>query len=624
MNNKYLWWILGFALLRGLFYIFIVPPWQHYDEPTHFEYAHLIADRLALPQRGDFDQKFRREVAASMVEAEFFRGLDYRPNLLAQEEPVSIGISELKHPPLYYMWLAVPLRLIRHTDVVFQLHVARFVSLLLYLFSIWVAYRLVGELVGPDHILRWAVPGMMAVLPALTDLMTAVNNDVGAIAIFSLFLWGSVRLVMRGVSAMNLAWMVGTALLCLWTKNTAAIAVILAPLVVMVAARPRPWPRWVWALFLGLGAIALAAVLVWDNAAAWYRETDQPAATRRPVDLAPVGEQVFALEIIPDEPARQVRQQLLAEDVQALQGQTVTFGAWMWASTNVWVRTPTVTDEAGSFWEPVEVGVTPAFHAITATIAADAERVGVIVRPLLDFQRMEPITVYFDGLVLVEGEWPSTEPPRFADVQGGRGQWGKRTFVNRLRNGSAERAWPRFRPPAEITLKKFTRRSPTQILTSVLDWRQTGWVHRASLVTLFQTFWARFGWGHVGLPVGWYWALAGVSALALGGAVVGLARLWRSDQPLATKRAVILLLLAGLLVWAIAFLRPHPLVSTPVIPAARYAYPAIIPTVLALVVGWLTLAPPRVRTWSIIGLLAGLVFVDIVSVLTLLDFFYGR
>jgi hypothetical protein len=35
--------ILLLAAINGLFYIFIVPPWQHYDEPNHFEYIWLLA-----------------------------------------------------------------------------------------------------------------------------------------------------------------------------------------------------------------------------------------------------------------------------------------------------------------------------------------------------------------------------------------------------------------------------------------------------------------------------------------------------------------------------------------------------------------------------------------------------
>lgn len=45
----------------GCSMFFSVPPWQHYDEPAHFEYAWLIVTRRGgLPLRGEFDQPLRR------------------------------------------------------------------------------------------------------------------------------------------------------------------------------------------------------------------------------------------------------------------------------------------------------------------------------------------------------------------------------------------------------------------------------------------------------------------------------------------------------------------------------------------------------------------------------------
>ena len=86
------------GLIHGLLYVFLLPPWQHYDEPGHFEYAWLLANRLGLPSPGKYDQSMRREVAASMVEHAFFKYLDIRPNLLDQNTPVWIGSSQTNDP----------------------------------------------------------------------------------------------------------------------------------------------------------------------------------------------------------------------------------------------------------------------------------------------------------------------------------------------------------------------------------------------------------------------------------------------------------------------------------------------------------------------------------------------
>jgi hypothetical protein len=147
--------------------------WQHYDEPAHFEYAWLIANRPGgLPLRGEFDQPLRRALAASMIEHDFFRGMALLPDLEASNEAVWIGVSQVGDPPLYYLLASLPLRFLSTSDVTLQLYAARFVSLGLYLLSILCAWGMLQELVSNDHILLdgAAQPGPAAGLYRPDDL----------------------------------------------------------------------------------------------------------------------------------------------------------------------------------------------------------------------------------------------------------------------------------------------------------------------------------------------------------------------------------------------------------------------------------------------------------------------
>ena len=90
-DKRVILYILFLGIINGLIFVFLVPPWQHYDEPGHFEYAWLIANHNKLPEAGDYDQEMRIEVAASMIEHGFFDKLKFRPNLLSQSEPIWIG-----------------------------------------------------------------------------------------------------------------------------------------------------------------------------------------------------------------------------------------------------------------------------------------------------------------------------------------------------------------------------------------------------------------------------------------------------------------------------------------------------------------------------------------------------
>lgn len=615
--------ILLLALLNGLLYLFFVPPWQHYDEPGHFDYAWLIASRGVLPQAGDYDPTMRREVAASMIEHGFFHGMDFMPNLLAQAEPVWIGPTQVGNdPPFYYLMVALPLRLIRFADVTFQLYVARTVSLLLYVLSVWLAGRSMAELVGESHVLRWAVPGMMALLPAYTDLMTAVNNDVGAVGTFSLFLWGAVRMVARGFSWPRLVWVAAAAALCVWTKNTVAVAVLLAPLAVALSVfrGPRQWLAWL--AFAAVGVALLMAAFGWGDAAMWYRRSDQEIPTRQKRAESPLGEAALAVEMAPQEPGRSLMQPLLQADVEALRGQAVTLGAWIWASGPVRVRSPILDDGHQAIWEPIEVGPTPTFYALRATIAAEAKEVRIILSPQVDRTVAQTVTVWYDGLVLAEGARPLDQVPLFDDPAGREGVWGGELFVNHIRNGSAEVAWPRVRGWVEKGSRDLPLHLPVSLpyLVGLWDWAYTGRAYKAALVNMFRSFWARFGWNHVGLASEWYTFLAGWTAIGIASAGVSMARARRA-YPSPTQRALPFLGLAGAMVWGICLLRTD--YFQPFIPGARYAYPAIVPTALALMGGWLAWAPRRARRWTAVGLLCGMALLDGVSLVTIWTF-YGR
>ena len=171
-------------------------------------------------------------------------------------------------------------------------------------------------------------------------------------------------------------------------------------------------------------------------------------------------------------------------------------------------------------------------------------------------------------------------------------------------------------------LKRYLRRSLSQFLTSFLDWQRTSWVYGHTALILFQSFWARFGWNHIPLAGGWYWAPGALTLLGSAGAVLGGIRL-RSVKT-RMRRAILLLVVAGSLVWLNTLLRPHPLAIRFFVPVARYAYPVIIPTMLVLVAGWLNLVPRPFRRWVIWLALAVLLTIDVVSVWTLWTFHYRR
>ncbi len=588
--------LLLVALVNGLVYVFLMPPWQHYDEPGHFEVVWLAAHQNRLPAPGDYNPEMSRAVVVSMVQNRFYG--DTTSGMPAEGEQVQVpGYRQLDEPPGYYLFASLPVRLARlagSEDVAIQLRAARLASLVLFLLVIFCAWGITRELTRPGHVLRWMVPLSLALLPGFTDLMTAVNNDVGAVAAFSLFLWGALRLVQRRFSWLNLAWSLAALALCYFTKVTVLYAAALLPVALLLGVSRGRW-RWLAWGVLGLAVlIVLGASLSWGDAAWWARNTFQAGNTRVETPLAPLGTHAFQVTLPAGTSATyeyQLHQLIDLPRGENLQGKEVTVGAWMWADRPVQVSSPVFNTYNGLKNAQVTVDVTqaPQFVAFTTPVEGDAQRSFISLAPLLGAVEA-PTTVYFDGVVVLSGRWPLDQPPVFADASGESGVWAGQPFDNLLRNASAETAWVRLRPWVDSLgvrlLPDKGANQPSVTLYYFLDQAGAASFQRTSLQVLFRTFWARFGWGHVPLLHGWaYWLILAAMAAGVLAAVAAMIRL-RKVFP---WRAALLLGLALLGVWVQTLMRGSNYATqlrAIYYPTARYAYPAIIPAMLLLNLGW--------------------------------------
>ena len=595
-DTRNLFIALCVGLIHGLIYVFLLPAWQHYDEPNHFEYAWLIANRGELPATSDSDRSMRLEVAQSMIDRGFFRELGYLPDLNNPDQPIWIGpISQLNNPPLYYLAAALPVRLLRSQSVEVQLVAARLVSFGFFLLTILAAWGVMLEISPEQSLLRLLLPLSLALLPGFTDVMTAVNNDAAAVGLVSLILWGSVRLVRRGIRVFELLGTLGLAILCFFTKETAFVGVMIFFIGVLFAVFKNRL-RWVPWVFISAGVIiAMVLFLSTGDAAAWYRSSSQETSSRVKNPDAVLGEYVFRVESMAAVTPRfsVPLYQPLSVFPSLRDGDKIfTFGGWIWADEPARVRTPTLGTGIGLNFQTVDVGVEPTFFSFTSTVPTTQNtRLWVGLNPA---NNKVDISLYYDGLVLVEGNFPVDEPPDFDNLDGTGGTWGGQKFDNLLRNASAEEGGFRVTPWVDNLGAQFLpdQTRPSSILTYLSDWRGVGWHYRLTVERLLRTFWAKFGWAHISLignrP---YQLLAVFSAIG----VVGFA-VWFSGQIIRKKGKVpwdIVVLFASqlLIVWGgtisrgVIYLGNNRLY----LPVARYAYTAIIPTMLILALGWLEL-----------------------------------
>ncbi|MCX7789280.1 MAG: hypothetical protein N2378_01445, partial [Chloroflexaceae bacterium] len=218
-------WLLPLALANGLLYLLLVPPWQHYDEPAHFEYAMQIAlGEGAVP--GSKSVQLSREIADSMYRHRFWPP-GVRPDLLGPG-PVPVGENQRVHPPLYYTLIAIPVHQIRYLAVETQLYLARAVSVLLYTLTVLAAWR-IAVVVAPDEpATQFAFPLVVVFAPAFADLMAAVNNDVLLNMAATSALLGAVLLIRDGPRPTALALSGLGLLVAVLAKRT---GLVLVPLI---------------------------------------------------------------------------------------------------------------------------------------------------------------------------------------------------------------------------------------------------------------------------------------------------------------------------------------------------------------------------------------------------------
>ena len=624
--------VLLIALAQSALYLALVPPWQHYDEPTHFEYAWLIANRTWLPGPSDTDPSLRREIAASMLERGFFGELQ-NPNTFRGDRETWIGLSELQHPPTYYLLVSLPLRLVRHLDIASQLYTARIVSLLLFVSTIAMAAAIMRELTPAGHALRWAVPLACALLPPFVDLMTGVNNDVGVTAAFTLFLWGAVRTIRSGLNWRRLVWVFGCAGLAAAVKNTGAVALVLAILALLMAAwRQFGW-RWRW--LVALAVVGVAPILLvsvgWGDAAYWYRARDvvgQDAPTRAQADAAPFGPHALVLETRADGLPSMLIGPLLPEDSRRLAGHTITLGGWVWADRTATVSAPALSYtamgmlRAQTVTRPVTVTTTPVFYAWTFPVPEQTYYLSYIVQTEPASPDEPPLRLYLDGALIADGAYTSGEAPVFDDATAGAGMWGGQRFINLIRNPSFDASWPRVQPWVDHALITYIHRTPAQLLTTLIDVsRLQSLFLPAMLRPPVDGLVYRFSWNQIRLPsVGWVYGLYVVGSLAIAGCVAWLIRARGASS---SYPACVFLMLSGLLIWANTILRPLPFLGEQyVLPASRYTYPAIVITMLVLVGGWWAIWPAKWRISALAALLSCCVVLNSVAIHTILSFFY--
>jgi 4-amino-4-deoxy-L-arabinose transferase-like glycosyltransferase len=216
------WFIVCLLLLyvaKQILVVIAFQPFSGHDEVAHFSYIEMLATEGRVPvlpnlevwqaeaqERGNnsFDQipnKLYEFCEYATVgwhcEPDDFQWAQTPPRMvtyLGELFPTGYQYTA-NHPPLYYA-LMVPVYLLseRWSPVV-QQYLLRLAAIPFGLLTVFLAFRMTRELFPGDAFLAVTVPTFVAFQPQVSYEAAMVNNDIAAVALFSLLIY----LVVRGI-----------------------------------------------------------------------------------------------------------------------------------------------------------------------------------------------------------------------------------------------------------------------------------------------------------------------------------------------------------------------------------------------------------------------------------------
>lgn len=199
MNHKLtLLIILSATLILGIIYIIIIPPWQSPDEPTHFEYAKVLAEGDP-PWSPRPRPEIQKKIIVSMDHYDYWRYVLVEdpyplPSNFKETPFLFIAPSQIgKNPPIYYLLASWVLRLSSNLSIESELYRLRALSLLFSILTIAFVWACAGEIFGRSSPICPAAAGVTALLPQFMVIGTSISPD----PCVNLFGAGAIYLVLR-------------------------------------------------------------------------------------------------------------------------------------------------------------------------------------------------------------------------------------------------------------------------------------------------------------------------------------------------------------------------------------------------------------------------------------------
>ncbi|MFN8594241.1 MAG: hypothetical protein U0031_22525 [Thermomicrobiales bacterium] len=287
MATRFVTLLLVLYVLKQIFTVAAFYPFSGHDEVAHYAYIRQLVDERRLPVLPDL-ASWRASLVGSepppidQIPDDLYPycrfTLDWycEPNnpRWARNPPRIVTVPGYgyfpsgyqyvaNHPPLYYILVSPVLAATQGLSLLSQQYALRLAAIPFGLLTVFAAYRMTRTLFPGDAFLAVTVPAAVAFQPQISYEAAMINNDIVAIAIVAVLLWGIV-VACRDRFPVRLSVMLGAGLgLGLLAKST---VIAVAPVIGLAMLAILGWRNWKIVLARG-SAIGIPAALLTGP---WY------------------------------------------------------------------------------------------------------------------------------------------------------------------------------------------------------------------------------------------------------------------------------------------------------------------------------------------------------------------
>jgi hypothetical protein len=233
-------WLMALAMVRGLLYLSVIPPWQGVDESYHFEYIRLLVDQRSPVRTAPVEA--RQAMSQSMAKWHF-------PDFLKSEQApqpwpaIGYPTGTIDRFSLAYIPYAVAVWPLHSFSMEIQLYAMRLVSVLIGAAVVALAFQ-TARLIAPDRpALALGTALFVLFLPQHTFLLASVSDGNLAELLCSAAIYWLAKLLKTGFDWRTASLCLVSAVAALLCKATGFFLIPLLGISTLALVQ-QYWQRW--------------------------------------------------------------------------------------------------------------------------------------------------------------------------------------------------------------------------------------------------------------------------------------------------------------------------------------------------------------------------------------------